>query len=457
MKKSVFIFRRDLRLDDNTGLINACKNSNEVLPIFIFTPEQINPLINKYFSNNSVQFLVESLDDLNIELKKLKSRLFIFYGDYSDILKKIKKEYDYDSIYVNEDYTPYSIKRDNKIKLLCDEMNVSFNSYHDITLLKMSQGLNDDNQQYKVFTPFYKNALRFPVNKPDTYKCKKFVNSSLKISNEYQNDIHQFYKKNKNILVNGGRKNGLIKLKSLVNFKKYGINRDFPYVNTTHISAMNKYGCISIREVYWKIKSLKIEPLLRQLYWRDFYYRISYYYPWVLQGKSFKKNYDKIKWKTNKKFLEKWKEGKTGYPMVDAGMRQMNTTGWMHNRLRMIVSNFLIKDLFIDWREGERYFAKTLYDYDPSQNNGGWQWSSGSGTDAQPFFRTFNPWLQSEKYDKECEYIKKWVPELRNIPNKHIHKWYDYHKNHDVNYPAPIVDHKYAVQKTLSKYKEYLN
>lgn len=456
MKKSVFIFRRDFRLFDNTGLINACKKSDEVLPIFIFTPEQINPMINKYFSNNSVQFLVESLDDLSLELRKVKSKLFIFYGDYLDILKKIKEEYDFDSIYVNEDYTPYSVKRDDKIKSLCDEMNISFNSYHDITLLPMSIGLNDENQQYKVFTPFYKNALRYPINKPDGYKCKKFVKSIFKISSEFKEDIHNFYKKNNKILVHGGRQNGLLKLKRLVNFKKYGINRDYPSVNTTHISAMNKYGCISIREVYWKIKSLKIEPLLRQLYWRDFYYRISFYYPRVLQGKSFKSKYDNIKWKTNKKMLQKWKEGKTGYPMVDAGMRQMNTTGWMHNRLRMIVSNFLVKNLFIDWREGERYFAQTLYDYDPSQNNGGWQWSSGSGTDAQPFFRTFNPWLQSEKYDKYCDYIKTWVPELRDISNKHIHKWHSYHKEYDIDYPSPIVDHRNAVTRSLSKYKEYL-
>lgn len=457
MTKSIFIFRRDLRLYDNIGLIEACKNSNEVLPIFIFTPEQINKIQNKYFSDNSVQFLIESLDDLNKQLNEKNSRMFYFYGKNEEILKKIKKEFDFKSVFVNRDYTPYSIKRDKTIETFCKENDITFVSLNDITLLKMDEGMNKENKQYKVFTPFYKKALKYSIEKPDTYKCKNFVNKNKKIKIEYEKDIHNFYKKNKEILVNGGRKIGLKKLKSLKKFKKYGKTRDYPKTDTTHISAMNKYGCISIREVYWEIKKINVEPLLRQLYWRDFYYRISYYYPRVLKGKSFKKEYDKIKWKTNKKKLEKWKEGKTGFPMVDAGMRQMNTTGWMHNRLRMIVSNFLVKDLFIDWREGERYFAQTLYDYDPSQNNGGWQWSSGSGTDSQPYFRIFNPWLQSKKYDKDCEYIKKWVPELKNIPNKHIHKWYEFHKKYDIDYPKPMVNHQNAKKNTLKLYKKYLD
>lgn len=458
--KSIFIFRRGLRLIDNIGLIEACKKSADVLPIFIFTPEQIDKSKNKYFSNNSVQFLIESLDDLNNELLKRGSRLYYFYGDNVTILKKLKKEYNYDGIYINEDYTPYSVKRDEKIKKMCKKMNISFNSYCDYLLQDVKSSLTKNKEQYKIFTPFYNSIKKLSVKKPDNYICKNFVKKSTNFLLEYKKNIHDFYKVNKNILLNGGRNNKQVKSKinNLKKFKKYVNTRDYPSYNTTNISAINKYGLYSIREIYHIIQKENIEPLLRQLYWREFYYRISYYYPKVLKGYAFKEKYNKIIWNKSTKKLNLWKNGLTGFPMVDAGIRQMNETGWMHNRLRMIVSNFLVKDLFINWKDGEKYFAQKLYDYDPSQNNGGWQWSAGTGTDSQPYFRIFNPWTQSEKWDKNCEYIKKWIPELKDIENKHIHKWYKYYSQYtNINYPKPILNHSIEAKNTIKKYKEYIN
>lgn len=455
--KTVFIFRRDLRLIDNKGLMESYSFSDKILPIFIFTPEQIDKNKNKYFSNNSVQFLVESLIDLNKELNKKKSRLFIFYGNTIDVLKKIKKEYDYQHIVVNEDYTPYSIERDNNIKKVCDELNVKFHSYMDLLLLPIDKPLNKQGNPYQIFTPFYNKAVKYQVDKPNKNIKNKYEKSSLTLKCEYNKNINLFYDENKDILERGGRTHGLKKLKNIKNLKNYEKEREYPSKETSQLSAMNKYGCLSIREVYWEIKKYNIEKLLRQLYWRDFYYRVTYYNPRVLKGKSYLKDYDKIKWKKNKEYLKKWKEGSTGFPIVDAGMRQMNKTGYMHNRLRMIVSHFLIKDLFIDWREGERYFAQTLYDYDPSQNNGGWQGSAGSGMGAQPYFRTFNPWTQSKKYDNKCLYIKKWVPELKEVKNEHIHKWNDYYDKYpEINYPKPLVDHKLSVKKSLQLYRSFL-
>jgi len=233
--------------------------------------------------------------------------------------------------------------------------------------------------------------------------------------------------------------------------------RNFLTYETTNLSAYINLGLLSIREVYYKIveKLGKQNNLIDELYWRDFYYNILYFFPHVV-GKSFNEKYDKIKWNNNKTKFKKWCDGKTGFPVVDACMRQMNETGYMHNRGRMIVASFLTKDLLIDWRWGEKYFATQLLDYNISANNGGWQWASGSGTDAQPYFRIFNPWTQSKNFDKDCEYIKNWVPELKNVENKDIHNWFKTYDKYEIDYPEPMVNHDDERKNTLKIYKKYI-
>ena len=259
------------------------------------------------------------------------------------------------------------------------------------------------------------------------------------------------------MIVKGGRKEGIKKLKSIKKYKYYNDERNSLSIRTTELSAYIKFGCISIREVFHVIlKHLgKENVLLSQIFWREFYYYIGYYFPRVLEGKNYNRKFDKIKWRWNKKHFEAWKNGQTGFPVVDAGMRQLNTTGYMHNRGRLITSNFLNRILGIDWRHGEKYYATKLVDYDPIVNNGNWQWSASVGVDPKPYTqRIFNPWIQSEKFDKDCKYIKKWIPELKDVSNKHIHEWDNYYKFYDVKYNKPIVDYKVNRKESIKMYKK---
>ena len=267
---------------------------------------------------------------------------------------------------------------------------------------------------------------------------------------------------NEDILVKGGRDNGLKQLNKIKNFKKYDKIRNMVNQETTQLSAYIKFGCISIREVYWKIRDElgKNSVLLSQLIWREFYFYIAFYYPFVLKGKNFIEKYNKIKWVQAKTNFNKWKEGKTGYPIVDAGMIELNTTGYMHNRSRLITSNFLNRMLGYHWKVGEKYFASQLTDYDPSVNNGNWQWIASTGVDPKPYFqRLFNPILQSKKYDPDAEYIKKWLPQLKNIPAKQLHNWeenYLFYNLKDLNYVKPIVEYKKAREKSIKMYRSVI-
>ena len=445
--KSLFIFRRAFRLEDNTALIQALKNSKEVIPIFIFTPEQVDK--NKYKSNNAIQFMIESLIELDKELKKKKSNLNYFY-DEIDILDKIIKKENIDAIYVNMDYTKYSTDRDKKIEKICKKKNIDFKVFEDILLLDIGT-IRTNNNIYKKFTPYFKKAK---LKKIRNIQKNNYNNYFKKSISTFKN-IKQFYKENNNISVRGGRSNALKILKNLLEFKNYNTDRNLLSLQTTRLSAYNKFGCISIREVYHSLKKVlsNSNQLFTQLHWRDFYYNIAYFYPHVFKG-AMKEKYNNLKWDNNTTYFNKWKKGETGYPIVDAGMREMNETGYMHNRARLITSNFLIKLLLIDWRKGEQYYATQLVDYDPSVNNGNWQWGAGSGADSQPYFRIFNPWLQSKKFDKECEYIKKWLPELKDVDNKDIHNWEINYKDYSINYPKPIIDYKSQKEKSIVMYKK---
>lgn len=452
MKYNIFIFRRDLRLYDNKGLNEAMNNLENIIPIFIFTPEQVTEK-NKFKSDNAIQFMLESLQDLDKNLKEHNSKLHIFQGDNIKILTKIIKKIDIYNIIFNMDYTPYAIKRDKAIETLCKKNNINCLIYEDYLLDKIGSFLKKDGEPYTVYTPFKNNLLKFKIEKPSKSRPKNLTKVKL---NE---DDYITYKINKNILVDGGRLNGLKQLNKIKNHKKYNDNRNTVSLKTSLLSAYIKFGCISIREVYWKIieELGKNNNLISQLIWREFYFYVAYYFPFVLKGKNFVEKYDKIKWNDSKTLFNKWKEGKTGYPIVDAGMIELNTTGYMHNRSRLITSNFLNRLLGYHWKIGEKYYATQLTDYDPSVNNGNWQWIASTGVDRKPYFqRLFNPILQSKKYDQDAEYIKKWLPQLKNIPAKQLHNWeqnYLHYNLKDLNYYEPIVNYKKAREKSIKMYK----
>ena len=410
--------------------------------------------------------MIESLQDLS-RYQNLNS-LTLFYGDYLKIINQIvKNDSKINAIYTNTDYTPYAIKRDSDLYALCNSLKLDFNCYHDITLIPPGQITNLSGTIYQKFTPFYNTALSSKIDKmyssPSKRQLEKLKGLSRHISLKnsiitFETAKQKFYHQNKNILVNGGREHGLTIINGIKKFKDYENTHNMLPLETTHLSAYLKFGCLSIREVFYKLveKFGKSDPIVRQLFWRDFYYHLGHHFTDRFT-KSLKENYDKIKWKSSKSKFEAWKAGETGFPVVDACMKQINTTGYMHNRGRLIVASFLVKNLGIDWRLGEKYFAQSLVDYDVLVNNGNWQWVSGSGADSQPYFRIFNPSLQSEKFDPKCEYIKKWLPNLSEIPNKELHHWEQHHTKYnlkDIEYVKPIINYKESKEKVLDMYKK---
>ena len=448
MKYSLFIFRRDFRIVDNKGFNFAMENCKKIIPIFIFTPEQV--VKNKYKSDNAIQFMIESLKNLNSYFEKLGKKLFIFQGDNIDVIKKLLKVINIENIIYNIDYTPYARERDDKIKRFCESSKINCHEIEDYLLFPIGTLLKKNDEPYTVFTPFRNNGYKFTVDKPVKKKIKNLAKIKLK------DDGYIEYKINEKILVKGGRKEGLKVLKKVKNQENYNEDRNILTVSTTQLSAYIKFGCVSIREVYWKIMDiLGIEnSLISQLFWREFYFYVVYYYPYVLKGKNFNPKYNGMKWNKNMANFKKWCKGETGYPIVDAGMRELNTTGYMHNRARLITSNFLNRMLGYNWTVGEKYYATALTDYDPSVNNGNWQWIASTGTDPKPYFqRLFNPWLQSKKFDPDALYIKKWIPELKDVSAKHIHEWDKYHT--DV-YISPIVNYKEARKKSIDMYRSIL-
>ncbi len=445
----IHIFRRDYRLEDNTAL-NYALEKDTVLPLFIFDERQQKKQ-NKYFGEFSFHFLVKSLQELDKELQEKGSKLHVFQGKVTDILKKLIEEQDIKEVVFNKDYTPFSRKRDQEIEELCTELNVKCSSFEDMLLHPIETIKNGSDEPYKVFTPFYKKGLTHPIPLPKTVKGS-FTSIPTTLTIE---DIE--YNKDLSLAITPGRKAGKSILAGIGKYASYKDERDFPAKNaTTHLAAHHKFGTVSIRESAQAIKEHLGEehPLLRQLYWREFYYNISHHFPHVF-GKSFNEDFTDVTWEENEEAWKKWCEGRTGFPIVDAGMRELVATGNMHNRVRMITASFLTKDLHIDWRKGERFFAQYLIDYDPAQNNGNWQWTASTGADGAPYFRIFNPWRQQERFDPDCEYIKKWIPELRDLDPRHIH---NLEKERplslvDSKYPQPMLDHREESQKALAYYK----
>ena len=428
---AVFWFRRDLRLDDNHGLYQLLKRGIPVLPIFIFDKNILDRLDKPH--DLRVQFIHQTLGEINSKLLELGSGLMSFYSTPEDVFADLLKEYNVKEVVANHDYEPYAVERDEKVKSILDLAGVAFNTYKDHVIFEKREVTKDDGLPYTVFTPYSKKwklrLMNEPIQHVDTAslfdRFFKFNTQGIIPLESMGFTSSQFHLPEKNF-------------PELI-VKQYSDKRDFPAIEgTSKLGLHLRFGTISIRALA-QFALLRSETYLNELIWRDFYHMILWNFPHVGKGKSFKKEYDVIQWRNNEQEFDKWCKGQTGYPIVDAGMRELFHTGFMHNRVRMIVASFLTKHLLIDWRWGEAWFAKRLLDFDLAANNGGWQWAAGSGCDAAPYFRVFNPALQTEKFDKKAEYIRKWVPEFDTL-----------------DYPQPIVVHEFARKRCLDNYARFL-
>ena len=420
MKISIFWFRRDLRLEDNTALNQAISNKLQVLPVFIFDEEILNELPN---NDPRVNFIYNSLNKIDQTLKKHHSSLLCLRGKPIEIWKDLLEKFQIESVFVNGDYEPYARHRDQKIKQLLEKHGISFISLKDQVIHEENEILKNDNKPYTVFTPYKRKWLELYEAKPYTNKVD---------FNNFYSQIRVFPS-----MEELGIKKSKISVKdfNLSKVDDYEQIRDYPDIDqTSYLSPHLRFGTVSIREILSQLKPSN-SVFQSELIWREFFMQILYHFPHVVT-ENFKPKYNAIKWLNNPNDFEKWCTGKTGYPIVDAGMRQLNKTGYMHNRVRMITAGFLCKHLLIDWRLGEAYFAKKLLDYELSSNNGNWQWCAGTGCDAAPYFRIFNPYEQTKKFDSKLTYINRWIPELNSF-----------------NYPKPIVDHTFARKRALETYK----
>lgn len=430
MKPAINIvwFRRDLRLKDNAALYHALRSGIPVLPIFIFDTTILDQLQDRY--DKRVAFIHSAITEMQTELVALGSTMKVFHGKPLDVFTQLVQSYSIQTVFTNHDYEPYAQERDLAIADLLAHAGVGFQTYKDQVIFEKDEVTKDDGKPYTVFTPYskkWKAKLTPDYLKP--YLTEQYFDAFYK---QAPIEIPSLASMNfKEVETEFPSK----KLDEEI-VRKYSQNRDFPALEhgTSKMGVHLRFGTVSIRALATIAAGLN-ETYLNELIWRDFYQMILWHFPRVGQGCAFKPEYEKIKWRNNEAEFQQWCEGKTGYPIVDAGMRELNATGFMHNRVRMIVASFLTKHLLIDWRWGEAYFANKLLDFDLSANNGGWQWAASSGCDAAPYFRVFNPYLQTEKFDKDLKYIKQWVPEFQEF-----------------NYPKPIVVHEVARKRVLETY-----
>ncbi len=426
---ALFWFRRDLRLHDNHALYQALNSGLAVLPIFIFDSDILKKLDNK--ADFRVSYIMSRIEAINKTLSSQNKSIYTLYGSPEVVIKQLITQYNIKAIYFNTDYEPYAAERDAAINQLMLQNGIEYYSFKDQVIFEKLEITKADKLPYTIFTP-YKNRWKERLNQEGIpqYPSEKFIDKFY-LDNTIQKldykDI-EFTKSTHNSEPN-------LVDKAIINH--YDTTRDIPSLNTTKLGIDIRFGTYSIRELV-KIAFNSNETWLNELIWRDFFMMIMSNFPYSANN-SFKKSYDNIEWSNNEEHFERWCSGKTGYPLVDAGMRELNATGFMHNRVRMITASFLCKNLFIDWRWGEAYFASKLNDYDLASNVGNWQWAAGCGCDAAPYFRVFNPAIQAQKYDKDFEYIKKWIPELNSF-----------------DYPQPIVDFKTSSKNAVEKYKRYL-
>ena len=428
-KLNLFWFRRDLRLIDNHGLYEALQSELPVLPIFIFDTNILDKLENK--EDKRVDFIFQALEKLNEYLEKQGKSIQIFYGKPLEIYENLSQQYEIGNVFCNEDYEPYAIKRDQEIKDFLASKNINFYQFKDQVIFQKDEIVKADGKPYTVYTPYSRQwLLKFNDQNLEFFASEKKLENLLNI--EKQNiTLENIGFKKTNYLF----ENPKINLEIL---EKYHETRNLPTKETSQMSVHLRFGTISARKLVKLASELNDNTYLKELIWREFFMQILWHFPKVIHH-SFKEKYDNIAWENNEELFQKWCEGKTGYPIVDAGMRELNETGLMHNRVRMVCASFLTKHLLTDWRIGEAYFAEKLMDYDLSANNGNWQWSAGSGCDAAPYFRVFNPEEQQKKFDPKFIYIKKWVKEFGTSA-----------------YPKPIIEHKFARERALKRYKEGL-
>lgn len=422
MRLSIFWFRRDLRLEDNVALQQSLHEGLKVQPLFIFDSEILDELPK---NDARVSFIYETLQNINDELRTYKSSLLCLKGKPLDIWKDLISKYDLKSVYINKDYEPYAIQRDEEIEELLKENGIELKSYKDQVIFEENEVLKKDGTPYTIYTP-YKNSWLKSFNRENHLPKNQHSFGNLYESDFKLPELEEI-----------GFEKSEIKVKDydLSILSDYDRKRDFPNEASTSLLGPHlRFGTVGIRQIISKL-SKSDEVFLSELIWREFYMQILYHFPKVVDN-NFKSKYDGIEWRNDEHEFELWCQGKTGYPMVDAGMREHNRTGYMHNRVRMITASFLCKHLLIDWRWGESYFAKKLLDYELASNNGNWQWAAGTGCDAAPYFRVFNPTTQLQKFDKNLEYVKKWIPEYGTS-----------------DYPEPIVDHKFARTRALDVYK----
>lgn len=433
-KVSVFWFRRDLRLQDNVGLLAALKSEFPVLPIFIFDKDILDNLPQ---DDARVAFIYDTLQKMNATLQeKSNSSVALYFDKPQDVFFKLIKNYDIQEVYSNHDYEPYALKRDILVQELLEKNKIAFKTYKDQVVFEKDEVVKDDGNPYVVYTPF-KNKWKAQFN-PNTdlkiYDSESYLENLVK-DNELPNLT----------ISNLGFKPSKIKVPDFTLtptlVQNYEDTRNYPAIEngTSHLGPHLRFGTVSVRQVIKKAIAEKNEVFWSEIIWREFFMQILWHFPQTTTN-AFRPKYDRIIWRNNEEEFEKWKTGQTGYAFVDAGMRELNATGFMHNRVRMLVASFLCKHLLIDWRWGEAYFAEKLLDFDLSANVGNWQWAAGTGVDAAPYFRIFNPMTQIDKFDKQKEYINKWVPELQEL-----------------TYPEKMVDHKLARERCLKAYKEALN
>lgn len=427
---SIFWFRRDLRLDDNRGFFEALSDNIPVLPIFIFDTDILDSLPK---DDHRISYIHQSLSQMSLGLKKHGSGISTYHGKPIEILNKLMQKYDIQSVYANHDYEPYAKKRDKEITDLLGKKDIEFNTFKDQVIFEKDDVTKDDGTPYVVYTPYSKKwLLKFNPS-------VDLVNYIPDVKNLYQSNDLPFLTLTDIGFTQPDIPMPVVDIGSDI-IDNYADRRDFPAtLGTSHIGTALRFGTISIRCLVARAIQSEDNTYLKELIWREFFMQILWHFPHT-KNQAFKEKYDAVPWRDEPDDLEKWKKGETGYPMVDAGMRELNMTGYMHNRVRMITAGFLCKHLLIDWREGEKYFAEKLFDYEMSSNVGNWQWAAGSGVDAAPYFRVFNPETQFKKFDPDNEYVRKWVPEFFGI-----------------GYVQPMVEHKFARERAIETYKTALN
>ena len=429
---ALFWHRRDLRIDDNKGLFDALKQNEIVHPIFIFDKSILDKLPN---NDQRILFIYQEIESLKKSYQNLGSDLWVYYGEPSEIIPKIAQELNCSSVYFNNDYEPYALQRDQEIQVSLNKIKIEFIGKKDHVIFEKNEVLKDDGKPYTIFTP-YSRKWKANLKEEDLreYSIEKYSGNLVQKQQEealITLEEMGFESKVLHDFPDRIAKNEIL--------KNYHLSRNFPAVKgTSKLSLHLRFGTISIRKLAL-IAREQNETYLNELIWRDFYQMIIFHFPKSAEN-SFKAQYDKIIWEKNEVHFDSWCTGKTGYPIVDAGMRELNATGFMHNRVRMVVASFLTKHLLLDWRLGAAYFAEKLLDFELASNTGGWQWAAGCGCDAAPYFRVFNPQAQQEKFDKSFEYIKKWVPEYGTS-----------------SYPKPIIEHKFARERILQRFKAALN